>query len=982
MMAFFPVKYSGGKIVPQSDLRVGTTGKGTSVRKDRCRIGTWNVRSLGVSGKLENAKMEMERLRIDILGVCEIKWTGADDYWSDGYRVIYSGDDRRIAGVGIILKKEWGRRVKSVWQYNERILMVKLEGEPTDTVIVQVYMPTSTHTEEEIDEVYEQIEEVLGEVKGKENLIIMGDWNAVVGEGKEGPSVGNFGLGKRNAKGERLVEFCNEKNMVVANTLFEQHRRRRYTWKMPGDIARYQIDYILVRERYKNQVKQCKSYPGADINSDHNLVLMESLLRYKKIKKTKQEPRWDSKMLAKEENREKFATAVDKKLGKGGVMATEERWDELKRTIKEVAEEQLVSKRAETKKPWITTEIRELIEERRKYKNARNDDEVSLYKKLKNQVNRECKKARENWIENCCEEINENMKKGNTETAYKLVKKHFGERKTKSSNIRDANGNILIEGEDIGNRWRQYIEELYQGPRPLEENLMKGESEVDEEERGPHILRSEFDRAVEDLKKNKAPGEDKINGDIIKALGNKAKDMLYGIIKDCYQNGRLPEDFQRSVMIAIPKKTRTEKCEEHRTLSLVSHASKILTRIISRRMERKIEDNLSENQFGFRKNRGTREAILCLRVMVEKTIHVNKPLYVAFVDLEKAFDNVEWNKMFRLLEKLGMDYNDRRIIYQLYKKQVVTMRMRDGRHIEAQINKGVRQGCNLSPALFNIYMEEAIREAQEIGLNGIKINGDEINMLRFADDIAIIAENQDDLQRSINAMDQALQEYNMNINKTKTKILVCGREKLNAVVTMRGQKLEQVDSFTYLGSTITWDGRSTTDIKRRIAQAKKAFMMKRQLLCSKKIGQQTRKQYVKSFVWSVALYGSEAWTIGKVDQKRLEAFETWCWRRMLKIKWTDKIRNEEVYRRVEEKRTLWNTIEKRRTRWIGHTLRHNGFVKNIIEGKIEGKVPRGRPRDKYIGQIKKKVQRKRYQEVSQLALDREGWRAAVNQSKD
>jgi hypothetical protein len=95
---------------------------------------------------------------------------------------------------------------------------------------------------------------------------------------------------------------------------------------------------------------------------------------------------------------------------------------------------------------------------------------------------------------------------------------------------------------------------------------------------------------------------------------------------------------------------------------------------------------------------------------------------------------------------------------------------------------------------------------------------------------------------------------------------------------------------------------------------------------------------------------------------------------------TDKITNEQVYRRVDEEWTLWNNIEKRRTRWIGHTLRHNRFVKSIIEGKIEGKVPRGRPRDKYMGQIKKKVQCKKYQEVSQLAVDRVGWRAAVNQS--
>ncbi|XP_071452931.1 craniofacial development protein 2-like [Hetaerina americana] len=142
--------------------------------------------------------------------------------------------------------------------YNERILMVKLEGKTTDTAIVQVYMPTSSHTEEEIEEKYEQME-VLGHVQGKENVIILGDWNAVVKEGKEGGSVGNFGLGKRNAKGERLVEFCNEKNMVLAYTISKQHRRRRYSWKMPGDIATYKVDYMLKGRRYKNQVKKCKS---------------------------------------------------------------------------------------------------------------------------------------------------------------------------------------------------------------------------------------------------------------------------------------------------------------------------------------------------------------------------------------------------------------------------------------------------------------------------------------------------------------------------------------------------------------------------------------------------------------------------------------------------------------------------------------------------------------------------------------------------
>jgi glutaredoxin-related protein len=105
--------------------------------------------------------------------------------------------------------------------------------------------------------------------------------------------------------------------------------------------------------------------------------------------------------------------------------------------------------------------------------------------------------------------------------------------------------------------------------------------------------------------------------------------------------------------------------------------------------------------------------------MIEKSIHVNKQLYVAFVDLEKSFDNVEWNKILGLPEKLEIDYNYTSIIHQLYNKQVATMRMRDGSRIEAKINKVVRQGCNLSLVLFGIYLEEAIREEQDIGLDRI-----------------------------------------------------------------------------------------------------------------------------------------------------------------------------------------------------------------------------------------------------------------------
>ena len=116
----------------------------------------------------------------------------------------------------------------------------------------------------------------------------MGDFNAVVGEGKEDRVVGNFGLGKRNDRGERLIEFCKSQNPVITNTWFEQKKRRRYTWKSLEDLRRYQIDYILVRQRNRNSVKSSWSYPGADVDSDRNLVAMLLKLKLKKIPRRKQ----------------------------------------------------------------------------------------------------------------------------------------------------------------------------------------------------------------------------------------------------------------------------------------------------------------------------------------------------------------------------------------------------------------------------------------------------------------------------------------------------------------------------------------------------------------------------------------------------------------------------------------------------------------------------------------------------------------------
>jgi len=146
-----------------------------------------------------------------------------------------------------------------------------------------------------------------------------------------------------------------------------------------------------------------------------------------------------------------------------------------------------------------------------------------------------------------------------------------------------------------------------------------------------------------------------------------------------------------------------------------------------------------------------------------------------------------------------------------------------------------------------------------------------------------------------------------------------------------------VEYFKYLGSMLTNDGRCTCEIKSKIAIAKAAFNKKKTLFTSK-LDLNLRKKLLKFYIWSMALYGAETWTLRTTDQKYLESFEMWCWRRMEKIGWTDHVSNEEVLFWVNEQRDILHEIRKQKANWIGHILRRNCLLKQVIEGKIKGEM--------------------------------------------
>ena len=180
-------------------------------------------------GKLEVVKHEMARVNVDILGISELKWTGMGEFNSDDHYIYYCGQESlRRNGVAIMVNKRVRNAVLGCNLKNDRMISVCFQGKSFNIMVIRAYAPTSNAEEAEVEWFYEDLQDLLELTPKKDVLfIIIGDWNAKVGS-QETPGVtGKFGLGVRNEAGQRLREFCQKNALVIANTLFQQHKIKK-----------------------------------------------------------------------------------------------------------------------------------------------------------------------------------------------------------------------------------------------------------------------------------------------------------------------------------------------------------------------------------------------------------------------------------------------------------------------------------------------------------------------------------------------------------------------------------------------------------------------------------------------------------------------------------------------------------------------------------------------------------------------------------
>ena len=394
--------------------------------------------------------------------------------------------------------------------------------------------------------------------------------------------------------------------------------------------------------------------------------------------------------------------------------------------------------------------------------------------------------------------------KNNNKKAYQLVKDLTSSKQGRTTTIQDKNGKRLTEDRDILNRWTEYCSELYN-------HKVKGDPEVLKHPPVTNIdshpiLWEEVEAAVKSLKPGKSAGVDNIPAELLQAGGQTMIDVLLNICNKIWQTGEWPTPWTQSLVIALPKKGNLLQCQNYRTISLISHASKVMLKILLNRLTPQAEMIIAEEQAGFRPGRSTTEQIFSLRILCERYLQHQQDLFHVFVDFKKTFDRVWHAALWSTMKLYNINASLIKVIESLYSKATSAVYYNGSVGEWFRTTVGVRQGCLLSPTLFNIFLERIMTDALENHEGSVSIGGRTITNLRFADDIDALAGKEDELVKLINHLDTTSTKYGMEISAEKTKLMTNNTKGISLDVRIGGQKLETVQRFKYLDSVVTDEG--------------------------------------------------------------------------------------------------------------------------------------------------------------------------------
>ena len=883
------------------------TSKRPRTRDTHLYLATYNCRTVCNQSQLHHLIDETSRFQYDIIGLSETKRKDPlSATWHDGTGV-YLGARKQgstSGGVGFLVHQRAMNRVEEVKYLSHRVATLKFKIDRNRSlVVIQVYAPTADKDDQEHAEFYDEVRDALSANRAYYKAII-GDFNARLGPRKTGEVfIGPHSAEARNEAGDRLAAFCETAHFYHANSQFKKKESRRWTHISPNGIHRHELDHILTNRRFVTDVTVIAS---CHTGSDHRL-LRAKLFFDKTMAKL-------DRLRAQRPPR----TILDPQAAR--IMAQTVQFDEkvdlnddYECLIKSVI---AISKSSRGTAPThntsrISPATRKLLEQRRLMKRDQANHVAFTV------LSKQCRASLEQ--DHAAFTRHRLLTAATSRKSIKKAARSISEHRETIPCLKAPDGTRVTSRIGIEKIMREYYTDLFKSNNPIPSRAPSAPLQPPLE-----FLVSEVRNAVESIPPGKAPGEDGLTAEDIKACGHPLYVAIAKRFTRYINEATVPTAWRSSKSVLLHKKGDKEDLGNYRLITLLPVLYKVFTRCLLARARRPLEEAQPVEQAGFRRGFSTLDHITTLCRVIEATREFKQPLVLTFVDYEKAFDSIESEWTWKSLEAQGVPPEITEVLRSCYHNCTTKLRPFQG-PVEVPIGKGVRQGDPISPNLFSAGLEEAIKTCDWSDY-GISVDGRRLNHLRFADDIVLITPTAQDAASMLNSLDNAGKRAGLRINLKKTKAMR-NKHAPNDDILLGGVLIENVHEYVYLGRLMNMTNDLVPEIDRRRKAAWAAFGSIKTVVQDLR-DPKLRADLFNTTVLPALCYGCETWALTKESEDKLRVTQASIERALVGMNLYRQrelgLHNTDIRRMSQVKDALAHA-DKSKHRWAGHVMRrHDG----------------------------------------------------------
>nr|VZI49685.1 unnamed protein product [Spirometra erinaceieuropaei] len=971
-------------------------------------LAAWNVRSLLDNPRSNRPERrtalvarELARYKVDIAALSETRFSeqGQLEEVGAGYTFFWSGRpkaERRDAGVAFAIRTDIVGRLPCLPQgINDRLMSLRLplrRGGKFATII-SAYAPPMTSPDAVRDKFYEDLHALLATVSKADKLIVLGDFNARVGTDHTAwrGVLGPHGLRGSNDNGLLLLRACAEHRLILTNTFFCLSEREKATWRHPRSRQWHLLDYVLVRRRDQWDVLVTKAIAGADGWTDHRLVIPKMRIRLQPRRRPqgKRPPgklnvallslpahrlHFSNELAQRLDNLPIAAAADDAAAAAAENASVENRWCQLRDTVQSTALA-VLGRAPRQHQDWFDDNdaaISNLLAEKNRlhkaYVDPPTEDNKAAFYRSRRQLQQRLREMQDAWTTRKAEEIQGYADRNEWKNSFSAIKAVYGPPTKGTAPLLSADGSTLLtEKTQILQRWAEHFRGVLNRPSVISDaaiaRLPQVATNVDLDL--PPSLQETI-RAVQQLSSGKAPGSDAIPAEVYKHGGPLLMDHLTALFQEMRRQGEVPQDFKDATIVHLYKRNGNRQvCDNHRGISLLNIGGKIFVRILLNRLNNHLEQGLlPESQCGFRRHRGTTDMIFAARQLQEKCQEMRTHLYSTFVDLTKAFDTVNREGLWKIMQKFGCPERFTQMVRQLHDGMMARVTDNGAVSEAFAVTNGVKQGCVLAPTLFSLMFSAMLMDAYRDERPGIRIayrtdghllnqrrmtfqsrvSTTTVHVLLFANDCALNTTSEAEMQRSMDLFSAACENFGLVINTQKTVI--------------------------------------DDEVASRISKASQAFGRLRNTVWNRHgLQLSTKLKMYKAVILPTLLYGAETWTVYTRQARRLNHFHLTCLRRILRLNWQYRIPDTEVLERTGIL-SIYAILRQMQLRWSGHLVRMDDerLPKRLFYGDVAtGSRRQGGQIRRYKDTLKSSLKRLQINPTNweELARDRPTWRRTV-----